>query len=128
MMTANAILCAALLMPVAGDIRGVGTAAVTVGSPAAGAIADSATSLRPVRAASRGVEVIQATGVGRRPPQMKDPHARLMARRAAEVVAVRNLSSEMRHRGRDLRGFRYVSYQTLSDGRIQVTVQATIPQ
>lgn len=98
-------------------------------SPRAGAIADSATAFRPVRAAAGGGGVVvQATGIGRRPPQMNDPRARLMARRAAEVVAVRNLFNEMHDRGRELRGFRYVSYQTLPDGRIQVTVQATIPQ
>jgi hypothetical protein len=85
--------------------------------------------------------VIQATGIGR-PPQGRSPaQARLLARRAAEVVALRNLATELAARDRtaaggrastgtfrrttyaQLRGFRYLPPKYLPDGRVEVTVE-----
>lgn len=47
-----------------------------------------------------------------------------MARRAAEVTAVRNLARKMQESGRTLQGFRYVSTRRLQNGVIEVTVEA----
>ncbi len=80
------------------------------------------------RPAARPVVVVRATGVGHPPPRMAGPRGRLMARRAAEVVAVRNLATKlgMGHRAA-LRGFRYVSTRHRPDGSVEVTVETTRP-
>ena len=80
--------------------------------------------------------VVQATGIGKPPAGRAPAQAYLMARRAAEVVAVRNLAAQLAGandgpsasaRGvrlqATLRGFRYVAVRTLSDGRVEVTVE-----
>lgn len=68
--------------------------------------------------------IIRAVGVGRPPPHMKGAQAKLMARRAAEVIAVRNLARRlgMGRRAR-LRGFRYVFTQYRPDGTVKVVVE-----
>lgn len=69
-------------------------------------------------------QLIHATGVGYPPPRMQGARARLMARRAAEVVAVRNLAIKLGHRGRArIRGFRYVSSTYRADGSVEVLVE-----
>jgi len=68
--------------------------------------------------------VVRATGIGKPPGHMKGPRAQLMARRAAEVTAVRNLARKMQESGRTLQGFRYVSTRRLQNGVIEVTVEA----
>lgn len=68
--------------------------------------------------------VVRATGIGRPPARMRGTRARLMARRAAEVVAVRNLAGKLGlGRSATVRGFRYLPARLLPDGRIEVTVE-----
>ena len=65
-------------------------------------------------------------GIGHPPRRMKGARARLMARRAAEVVAVRNLARKLGYGPRaTVRGFCYVSTEYLVDGSIRVTVEYT---
>ncbi|MGB0716548.1 MAG: hypothetical protein ACPGXK_11750 [Phycisphaerae bacterium] len=68
--------------------------------------------------------IVQAKGTGRPPRKYKGARAKLMARRAAEVIAVRNLARKMNRRGGRLRGFRYVEYHYHSDGRVTAVVEA----
>lgn len=84
---------------------------------------------------------VRATGIGRPPKHMTGPQARLMARRAAEVVAVRNLAAKLQgqpiptgragtaHTRLDavVRGFRYLPSRELPDGTIEVTVELAQP-
>lgn len=85
--------------------------------------------------------VIRATGIGRPPAGRPPAQARLMARRAAEVVAVRNLAAKVyghhvessggtqRTTVRGLiRGHRYLPARVLPDGRVQVTVELPVRQ
>ena len=82
----------------------------------------------PVEPAASCVVVVRATGIGRPPPQMRNPRARLMARRAAEVVAVRNLAVKLgRGRHAIVRNFRYVSTRYRTDRSVVVTVESTRP-
>ena len=71
--------------------------------------------------------MIRATGVGYPPPHLRGAQARLIARRAAEVVAVRNLAIKA---GFGTTGttpaFRYVSYRNLAGGAVEVTVESTV--
>ena len=85
---------------------------------------------------------IRATGIGRPPKHMTGPRAKLMARRAAEVVAVRNLAAKLQGQmvptGRAgiarsrldgvVRGFRYLPPRELPDGTITVTVELGPPE
>ena len=93
----------------------------------------------PKRADTPVPGLIRATGIGRPPPGKSGRQAWLMARRAAEVVAVRNLAAkleaskpEQQSRCYDhcagttprlVRGFRYLPPRTLPDGRVAVTVE-----
>lgn len=66
-----------------------------------------------------------AVGVGRPTPGRSPAQSRLMARRAAEVVAVRNLARQ--HSSSPsvrVRGFHYVRYREFRDGRVEVIVRA----
>ena len=73
----------------------------------------------------RNTPVVRAMGIGRPPRRMKGARAKLMARRAAEVVAVRNLGRKMGYGPRaSIRGFRYVSTEFLIDGSVRVTVES----
>lgn len=80
-------------------------------------------------AVSRGVrpvstQVVLATGVGRPPAHLRGVQARLMARRAAEVVAVRNLARKLGFsRHTRVRGFRYLPARFLRNGWVEVTVE-----
>jgi hypothetical protein len=50
-----------------------------------------------------------------------------MAKRAAEVVAVRNLATKLGYGDRArLTGFRYVSAHSRSDGSVMVVVETTL--
>ena len=75
---------------------------------------------------------LRATGIGK-PSRGKSPViARLMARRAAEVVAVRNLARKLRaptadrrtttHLSATISGFRYLPPVYRPDGTVEVTV------
>lgn len=71
--------------------------------------------------------VVRATGVGYPPMGMQGPQARLMAQRAAEVNAVRNLSNMLGGGPRAyLSGFHYVSRAKRADGSFEVTVEARV--
>ncbi len=71
---------------------------------------------------------VQAVGIGYPPPRLPGVQGRLMARRAAEVVAVRNLAVKLGvgPRGR-LPSFRYVATKHLLIGSVEVTVETTLP-
>lgn len=75
-------------------------------------------------AAEPRAPVIHATGTGRPSPRHPPVQAHLMARRAAEVVAVRNAG---RQDGQGnlmfVRGFQYLQARTHADGSVEVTVQ-----
>ncbi len=79
---------------------------------------------------------LRVTGVGYPPARLSGPRARLMARRAAEVVAQRNLAAELArlstgvggagvaHRpSARIAGFRYVAQRDLPDGSVEVTIE-----
>ena len=68
--------------------------------------------------------VIRVSGVGYPPARMEAPRGRLMARRAAEVRAVRKLATRLGlGRRATLRGFRYVSEDERPDGSVEVWVE-----
>lgn len=73
------------------------------------------------------VVVVSATGVGYPPRRMRGVQARLMARRAAEVTAVRNLAARIGlSPGSHLGSFRYVSFRNLPGGAVEVTVETMV--
>jgi hypothetical protein len=90
---------------------------------------------------SQPADVIRATGIGR-PPEGKSPaQARLMARRAAEVVALRNLVRKLHDDevvGDDgtftattegfVRGFNYLPPSEHPDGTVEVVVELPLRQ
>lgn len=68
--------------------------------------------------------VVVAAGDGRAPARMRGPQAKLMARRAAEVVALRNLTRELNLPASTVvKGFRFVSAIHHPDGSATVTVE-----
>ncbi len=70
------------------------------------------------------VQFIVVTGEGRAPARATGSQARLMAKRAAEVVALRNLSKELGLASpASLSGFRDVSYKYHADGSVTATVE-----
>ena len=70
---------------------------------------------------------VRAVGVGRPPPRMQGAQARLMARRAAEVAALRNLAAKLGLGPRaHLPAFRYVGTKHLPDGSVEVTVETMV--
>jgi len=71
---------------------------------------------------------VQAVGIGYPPHRMPGAQGQLMAQRAAEVVAVRNLAMKLGvgPQGR-LPSFRYVSTKQLLNGSVEVTVETTVP-
>jgi hypothetical protein len=90
----------------------------------------------PTSPPSAGDVVVRATGIGRPPPGRSGAQARLMAQRAAEVVAVRNLAAQLSGAGLAepgqqvaagpaglIRGFRYLPARQLPDGSVEVTVE-----
>ena len=73
------------------------------------------------------VATISATGMGYPPRHMRGTQARLMAQRAAEVVAVRNLGRKLGlPPGSPVGPFRYVATRRLPNGAVEVTVEATL--
>jgi hypothetical protein len=72
---------------------------------------------------------VEARGVGYPPARMRQPQARLMARRAAEVGAVRTLYRQI-NPANPVQGipFRYVSSVTRPDGSVVVRATATLPR
>jgi len=72
----------------------------------------------------RSVGVTRAIGVGHPTPGLPASRGRLMARRAAEVRAVRALAAKLGYHGRaTIRGFRYVSTTYRDDGTVEVVVE-----
>jgi hypothetical protein len=72
----------------------------------------------------RSVQVIRATGVGHPTPGLPPSQAKLMARRAAEVRAVRALAAKLGYHHRaTIRGFRYVSTTYRPDDTVEVVVE-----
>lgn len=71
--------------------------------------------------------ILRAAGIGRPPPRLWGARARLMARRAAEVRAVRNLARKLGHGSRaTVRGFQYRGTEYLSDGSVKVVVECRV--
>ena len=72
--------------------------------------------------------VVRATGIGYPPRQVTGRRASLLARRAAEVTAVRNLARKLDLPPHTrLSGFRYVSSEQRPDGAFVVTVEYKLP-
>lgn len=70
-----------------------------------------------------------AVGIGHPPAHMRGAQARLMAKRAAEVRAVRNLATKVGHgRRTTIRGFRYLSTTYRTDGSVRVVVKYAKPR
>jgi len=78
----------------------------------------------PVNVPGTPANIIVATGHGKPPKRLQGARARMMARRAAEVVAVRNLARKLNlgHPAR-IRGFRYTHTAYHVDGSVTVTVE-----
>ncbi len=77
-----------------------------------------------IRQSIIGPVVIRACGIGFPPPRLRGPQARLMARRAAEVVALGNLATKLGQGPRaTIRSFRYVSTSYRSNGSVEVVVE-----
>ena len=73
------------------------------------------------------VVIVSATGVGYPPRHMRGAQARLMARRAAEVTAARNLAAKLNlPSGARMGSFRYVSARNVSGGAVEVTVETIV--
>ncbi|HMQ16859.1 MAG TPA: hypothetical protein PKC49_12885 [Phycisphaerae bacterium] len=83
---------------------------------------------------------IRATGIGRPPQGKPAPQAKLMARRAAEVVALRNLAAQLEGQALSasggrmsartetlIRGFRDLAPRDLADGSVEITVELPLP-
>lgn len=71
--------------------------------------------------------VVRATGVGYPPRHVRGARARLMAQRAAEVVAVANLAKRLGNGQRArVRGFRYVSTRVRPNGSVEVVVEKRV--
>jgi len=71
-----------------------------------------------------GNRSVVAVGEGRAPANVRGSQAKLMARRAAEVVALRNLARELKLPASTVvRGFRFVSVVYNTDGSAIVTVE-----
>ena len=84
---------------------------------------------RPVpRPISTPVAVtVTATGTGYPPQHMRGAQARMMAKRAAEVIAVRNLGVKLGlPPGSQIGPFRYVGTHFLPNGSVEVTVETTV--
>ncbi len=66
----------------------------------------------------------RAPGLGCPPPHITGSRATMMARRAADVVAVRNLANKLGlGRRARMRGFRYVLTEYRPDGSVMVVVE-----
>ncbi|HEY3246187.1 MAG TPA: hypothetical protein VGM03_22825 [Phycisphaerae bacterium] len=85
--------------------------------------------------------VLRATGIGKPTPGKPAAQAKLMARRAAEVVALRNLAAQVQgrtptetggtlHTATDglIRGYRFLPPRDLPDGTVEVTVELPLQQ
>ncbi|MBI1826765.1 MAG: hypothetical protein HY287_12440 [Planctomycetes bacterium] len=71
---------------------------------------------------------VQASGIGYPPRGLHGPQARLMAERAAQVLAVRNLSNRLGGGSTAyLPGFRVVSRSVRANGAVEVVVEASRP-
>lgn len=82
-------------------------------------------SFRPIP--SPAVVVVSATGIGHPPRHMRGAQARLMARRAAEVTAVKNLAAKLGLPSTARMGaLRYVSARNLPGGAVEVTVETFV--
>ena len=72
----------------------------------------------------RSPNTIRATGIGQPPSHITGSRATMMARRAADVIAVRNLANKLGlGRRATIRGFRYVLTEYRPDGSVRVVVE-----
>ena len=124
------VLCSCMGGPSTGSQAGTGPIADPQRQVDPATAPESATRSKPGVAVeakptpARNSPVVRAMGIGRPPRWMKGARAKLMARRAAEVVAVRNLARKLGYGpGARIRGFRYVATEYLVDGSIRVTVE-----
>ena len=70
------------------------------------------------------IVVVSASGIGYPPRNMQGVQGRLMARRAAEVTAVRNLAAKLgMPPNTRIHSFRYVSARNLPGGAVEVMVE-----
>ena len=71
-------------------------------------------------------QVIQAVGIGYPPPGKGAAQGRLLAQRAAEVGAMRNLARLAGNQSPILQGFRFVSKRVRPDGSVEVVAEMRI--
>lgn len=118
-MNSLTLVTLAFLLAVAAEPNPASARPTTISKPTPG---ETKATSQPPKKPRPGV--VRAVGISKPPRRMAGARAKLMARRAAEVRAVRNLIIKLGYGPQTvIRGFRYVSTEYLADGSVRVMVE-----